>query len=76
MFILMLGHKSTIVSNLYLDTGAGDQMRVIDINKIQESVGSAIPSALSGLNALTGILLFLIKCNEFLKSENCISSLQ
>ena len=48
----------------------------MDINKIQDSVVSGIFSGLTGFHAVIGILLLLIKCHDFLKSENCISSLQ
>lgn len=82
VFILMLGHTSSIDANLYLDTGAGNYRRVIDINKIQESVGANVSSALIGFHAFTGICIFLldtelIKRLEFPKRvENCLSCIQ
>ena len=60
VFILMLGQKSSIDANLYLDTGAGNYRRVIDINKIQESVGTTVSSALIGFHPFTGISIFLL----------------
>ena len=57
VFILMLGHKSTIDASMYFDTGSGNQRRVLDVDKIYRQLGAQLCDALIGFHAFTGILL-------------------
>lgn len=57
IFVLAGCHKSSFDASLYFVTGTGDNCRIIDINKIQEELGSDFSLALIGFHAFTGTIL-------------------
>lgn len=54
VFILLLGHNQAIQSNLYFDTGSGNQRRIIDVSAVHSSLGLALCDALIAFHAFTG----------------------
>lgn len=55
VFVLLVGHKCSFDASLNFETGSGNKCRIIDINKIQEELGSDFSSALLGFHSFTGI---------------------
>ena len=58
VFILMLGHKSSLDASLYFDTGSGNQRRLFDVNNVYRQLGAEFCEALLGFHAFTGIFLY------------------
>ena len=57
VFVLAVDHKCSINASLYFVTGTGNNCRIIDINKIQEELGSDLSLALIGFHSFTGTVL-------------------
>ena len=57
VFVLAVGHKCSFDASLYFVTVTGNNCQVIDINKIQEELGSDLSSALIGFHSFTGTVL-------------------
>ena len=57
VFVLAVGHKCSFDASLYFVTVTGNNCRIIDINKIQEELGSDLSSALIGFHSFTGTVL-------------------
>ena len=54
VFILLLGHNQAIQSNLYFDTGSGNQRRIINVSAVHSSLGLELCDALIAFHAFTG----------------------
>ena len=54
VLIMMVGHKHAITTDLYFDTGTGNNRRIISIESIYESLGPDLSAALLGFHAFTG----------------------
>jgi hypothetical protein len=59
VFVLAVCHKCSFDASLYFVTGTGNNCRIIDINKIQEELGSDFSSALIGFHAFTGTVPYV-----------------
>ena len=55
VMVLMMYHKKSIDANLYLCTGAANGRRIININKVHESLGDDMSKGLPGFHAFTGM---------------------
>ena len=55
VFILMIAHKPAIPAAMYFDTGAGNNRRILDVNKVHLNLGCDLCDALIGFRALTGM---------------------
>ena len=58
IFILLLGHKPSIPSSMYFDTGVGNQRRILNVNKVYATLGSGLCGALIGFHAFTGMCIY------------------
>ena len=54
VFVMTVCHKCSFITPLYFVTGSGDKVRVIDISKVYEELGSDILTALIGFHSFTG----------------------
>ncbi len=57
VFILLLAHKAEIGSSLFFYTGSGNNRRLINVNEVNEQLGSCICNALIGFHAFTGVYI-------------------
>ena len=57
VFILLLAHKAEIGSSLFFDTGSGNNRRLINVNEVNEQLGSRMCNALIGFHAFTGVYI-------------------
>ena len=57
VFILLLGHKPSIPSAMYFDTGVGNQRRILNVNEAYATLGSGLCGALIGFHAFTGMCI-------------------
>jgi hypothetical protein len=57
VFILLLAHKAEIGSSLFFDTGSGNNRRLINVNEVNEQLGSRMCNTLIGFHAFTGVYI-------------------
>ena len=69
VFILLIGLKSSLDAAVYMDTGTGNNRRIISIDQLSEDIGPEMCSALIGFHSFTGsyslISKYLISFNMF-----------
>ena len=70
VFIILMGLKSSLDAAVYMDTGTGNNRRIISIDKVSEDIGADMCSAIISFHSFTGSYSLLV---QYLISFNMCS---